>query len=240
MNQEEAPTRPGQRSTWSCCLVTALGMFVVVTVLALGIRWGFQWQRNREIKERWERGVANVEAGQTTCLIWPEPRFLEEFVTQQPETAAKVTDVQMFMGKASDERFRFLRQFPRLKAIYLYEIWGADTLMKNISGMESLTQLSFSETPLSEEGIAALASFPNLKRLYIDYYWKETDLRQLKGHPSLEELVLDQVSITKEWIATMADLPKLREVKLEGCSLTEAELSEFEKAVPNAKIRRSR
>jgi hypothetical protein len=227
---------------WSCCLFT-LFFFLAVVVLLVIVAWmSRRWQRSYQLAEsrdRWERQVADVKAGKRTCLIWPEPRFLEEFVKNQPDAAAKVTGVEFYIGKVSDERFGYLRQLPHLEAIHFYEVWeGADSFLSRIKGMEALTRLSFSKTPLSEEGVRTIASFPHLKRLHIDYMWKETSLKPVSGHKSIEVLVLDDVPITKELTAVMASLPKLREVHFEDSDtpITKAERSDLQKALPNVKI----
>jgi hypothetical protein len=198
MSTDSVNTARQSRAKWSCCLV-GLGAIVFVVVLVLALACGLHWLSDKEIREQWERKVADLEAGRTTCLIQPEPRFLEDFVTKRPEAAAKVIEVQMYIGRASDKRFRYVGQFPKLEKIYLYEIWeGADTFLKNIAGMKSLTSLSLSKTRLSGEGFAAVASFPNLKRLQFDWACKGADLKPLSGHKNLETLVLHGVPIIKE------------------------------------------
>ena len=209
-------------------------LFVILGVLGRG--WSLQWQEERDSKKHWDQQVANLEAGKTTGIIWPEPRFLEGFVRDQPDVAAKVTQVQFTIGKVSDERYGYLRQLPHLEAIDFYEIReGADSLLSKIAGMESITNLAFIKTRLAEDGVHAVASFPNLKRLHIDHLWEETSLEPLRGHKRLEELVLEEMPITKEWIAIFASLPKLREIDLQG-SHTQAQTVDLQKALPNVKI----
>jgi hypothetical protein len=229
------------RGTWSCCLTTGLGLLAVGAVLVFVVRWATQRQTDREIKERWEHQVADLEAGRTTCMIWPELKFLEAFVRDQPEVAAKITQVEFFMGKVSDERFGYVKQFPRLESIYLDEIWeGADSFLGRIAGMESVTNLSLSRTPLSDEGIRAAASFPNLKRLHLDYVAVDTSLEPLRGHKKLETLALKEVPSTKEQFAVIASLPKLRGLEIEQDDpIPESTLLNLQKALPNVKIERT-
>jgi hypothetical protein len=236
----DKPSNLPRRSRWSCCLFSALGL-LVIAILVVILGWlSREWVRESalaESKDRWERQVADVKAGKRTRISWPEPRFLEDFVKNQPEVAAKITEVGMLTGKASDERFRYVRQFRNLESIDLYEIWeGADTFLKNIAGMESLTSLSLCKTRLSEEGIRAVASFPNLKRLHIDWAWKGADLKPLRGQRSIERLELDEVPIPTEWIAVIATLPKLKEVVVDDEEATHAQLLELQKVVPKLKV----
>lgn len=239
---EQSDGKDGKIPKWSCCMSTLLSLLAVVVLLVI-IAWlGREWQKSQELsysRDRWERQVTDIKAGKTTCLIWPEPRFLEDFVKNQPDVAAKVTEVEFCIGRVSDERFGYLRQFPHLEAIDFYDVWeGADSFLNRINGMETLTRLSFSQTHLSEDGVHAVASFPNLKRLYIDYTWRETSLRPLSGHKSIETLVLENVPVTKELIAVMASLPKLQKVNFSNSDnpFTQAERSYLQKALPNVEI----
>jgi len=246
MEEAQSDNRIDQqpRARWSCCLTSVLTLLLVGVLLAI-VGWlGREWQRNHELaesKDRWERQIADVKAGKIACLIWPEPRFLKEFVKNQPDVAAKVTEVQFDIGKVSDKRFGYLRQLPHLEAIYFYEVWeGADSFLSRMAGMKTVTKLSFSKTCLSKEGIGAVARFPNLKRLQIDWAWKGADLTPLRGQRSIETLDLEEVPITPAWITVIASLPKLKEVIVEDGEATAAQLRELQKAVPHVEVLRGK
>jgi hypothetical protein len=147
-------------------------------------------------------------------------------------------EVHFSVGKVSDERFGYLRQLPHLEAIHFYETWeGTDSFLSRIAGMESITTLSFSKTGLTVEGVRAVASFPNLKWLHIDHFWKDTSLEALRGHKRLETLVLVEMPITQERIEVMASLPRLREVYIERDDVpSDADIQNLQKALPNVKI----
>jgi hypothetical protein len=219
-----------------------LGAIVVVVLAVFGLRWTFRWQEETDRKDRWERQAADVKAGKTTHILWPEPLYLEEFVRDQPAVAAKITSMEFCIGKVSDERFGYVKQFPHLEEIDFYEVWeGADLFLARIAGMESIERLSFCKTPLCENGVRAVASFPNLKRLHIDYHWKEADLKPLRGHKGVETVVLDGVHPKREWAETMASLPNLRELDLEEDEpLSEADFLNLQKALPKVKIQRGK
>jgi len=226
------------RSKWSSCLVMGLGAVVFVVLGVLGRGWSLQRQQERESKDRWDRQIAEVEAGKTTRIVWPEPRFLEGFVRDQPEVAAEITQVIFSVGRVSDERFGYLKQFPHLKAIAFDEVWeGADSFLERIAGMESITSLSFYQTGVTEEGVRAVASLPNLKRLRIDYFWKQTSLEPLRSYKGIETIALDLVTPKKEWIELMATLPNLRELELEEDEpISDSVLLNLQRALPKVKI----
>ncbi len=231
---------PKPPSVWSCCVATGLTFLAVGVVLVFTLRWTLQRQDETYSKERWERLVADLASGKTTCMIWPEPRFLEGFVRDQPELAAKVTQVACFTGKVSDERFGYVKQFPRLESIYLYEIWeGADSFLNRIAGMESVTDLSFESTYLSKEGMRAVARFPNLKRLHISR-GNEDAIFPLRGHKKIEVLVFKEAPTAKEQINVIASLPHLRRIEIEQDDpIAAADLLRLQKALPKVTIERT-
>jgi hypothetical protein len=230
----DAPRRQSARYL----VIGAVGAVVLAVLGALGLELSEQRQIERGIKDRWERQVADVKSGKQTFLTSPEPSFLEDLVRDQPDIAAKITSINFSMSNVSDERFGVLKQFPHLAEIDFYDVpEGADSLLKRIAGMESITSLSFSKTLLSEDGVRAVASFPNLKQLSIDYSWKDTSLEPLRSHKSLETLVLGELPITKVRIDFIRSLPKLRVVDLEDFDVVaEADRQKLRMELPNVKI----
>ncbi len=106
--------------------------------------------------------------------------------------------------------------------------------------MKSVTKLSFSKTHLSKEGIGAVACFPNLKRLQIDWSWQGADLTPLCGQQSLETLALDgyDAPIPPEWIAVMASMPKLKEVVVDDDDDEATVVRQLKKAAPHVEVQR--
>lgn len=211
LSKDTAAPRP-RKPVWSCCLVTIVGLAVLVGLVFL-LR---AWHRGvlfREAKERMDREFANIKGGGCTQLTNPDPRFLDELeaiVQEYPEGAAKVTELHLYMGRVFDERFAHLACLPNLSKMYLYEISGADAFLEHFRGKPSVTDVSLCETGISDEGIRAIASLPNLKRLHLDYFCKGVSLEPLRGHASLREIELDEVEISPEWAAVLTTIPNLR------------------------------
>jgi len=226
---------------WSCCLITGVGAIAFVVLGILGVGWRQQRQEERTRRERWEGQIADVKAGKTKGIVWLEPEYLEAFVRDQPDVAAKVTQVTIGRN-LSDERFRYLRQFPHLEEIYFNEVWeNADSFLKRIAGMESIRVLSFYRTKVTEEGVCAVATFPNLKRLHFDHLWKGLGFKPLYGHKGIETIGLDSVLPTKEWTEFLASLPKLRELDLEEDEpISEADFKKLQKALPKVNVVRGK
>ena len=102
------------RSKWSSCLIAALTLLAVGVLLAFAFCWESQ-QTEMGVKERWERQVADVKSGQQEFLVSPEPKFLDGFVRDQPEVAAKITEHKTSASSnVSDKRYGALKQFPHL------------------------------------------------------------------------------------------------------------------------------
>jgi hypothetical protein len=219
-----------------------MGIIIFLGLAVNALRWQSRRQAEENTKQNWDKQVAEIQAGKTTTIVWPEPKFLEVFVKDQPDVAAKITGVDFCIGKVSDERFGYLKQFPNLESINFYEVWdGADSFLMRIAGMESITSLSFCKTLLSKEGIEAVASFPNLKRLSIDWSFKDTSLKPLSRHKSIETIRLDSVRPTDEWIDVMASLPHLQELELEEDErMSAADFANLQKALPKVKLERGK
>ena len=173
------------RSRWSCCIWATVcpSALVALVLLLREVSRRAEFQR---AKARMDQDIAKVEQGKTTSFINPDPRFLEDLVTKHTACAAKLTMLEIGMMDVSDERFRYLRQLPNLKDISFYCATGADDFLNNIQGMPSVELLTLSMTGISDKGIRAVASFPNLKRLQIDERMRDITLEPLRGHPSLE------------------------------------------------------
>ncbi len=156
-----------------------------------------------------EKQITEVEQGKLDWLIMPDPRLLEDLIEEHPLGVAKVKGVDLSMGDVSDEHFRLLKHFTNLQQIIFYDAHGADAFLKNIRAMPSVLEIQFSQTPLTDEGMRAVASFPHLKRLQIDYYFKNVSLEPLRGHPSIEKIVLYGLPIDPKMKDVFSSLPKL-------------------------------
>jgi hypothetical protein len=231
MSDEKDTRRVAQN--WSCCLVAVLGTIALVFVVLVALPWFFQRQSKQHGINAWETQVEALKAGKSTSVYWPEPLCLEEFVREQPDVAAKITHVDFLTGKVADPRFGYVKQFSNLKDIYFDEVWeGTDAFLQRISGMKSVRTLSFYRSPVSEEGVRAVASFPNLSKLDFDHYWDIAN----RGHKGITTLsLLEVVEITDELIDFMASLPNLRTLEIES-RLTKADSEELQKKLPNVKI----
>jgi hypothetical protein len=238
MPSETIDPPPRKKALYPGCLPWLLVGFACIFLICIVFNLPSKKISEISRKQCWEEQIAEVEAGKQTRLIWPEPEYLEAFVREKPEVAAKVKEVDFTIGKVSDERFGFIRQFPNLEGIVFYEVWeGADVFLSRIEGMESIRRLSFSKTQLSEVGMKAVASFPNLKSLHFGHFWSDADLSPLTGHKSIESIYLDEVAISKTWLPVFASFPSLQEILIDGREATDDQIQDLKEALPQVKIK---
>jgi hypothetical protein len=106
-----------------------------------------------------------------------------------------------------------------------------------MAGMKSMKSLSFRKTVVTQDVVKAVANFPNLMRLNIDYSWRDASLVPLHSLKNLETLELDDLPITDERIAFLKSLPNLREVDFDGSdAIPQADIANLRKLLPNVKV----
>jgi hypothetical protein len=212
---------------------TLAAIIVILTIAAVGIRLCIEPillpAEEDHMADWWRSQIAEVKAGGTTTVIWPDPVHLEEFVRDQPEVAAKI-DTVMFTeeGKVADWRFGYVAEFPNLKTINFYETWeGVDAFLSRMSGKESITCLSFHLTLVSDAGVAAIASLPKLQELHFGRSGPITDAAtvHLARMAQLRKLGLCETQITDKGLIRLGVLTQLEELRLEDAGITDAGLA---------------
>lgn len=167
-------TDPSAKRHWPLFPIVVGGiMLLILLVICLFPYWFNEYVRQG--KEKWtRRQMAEVKAGETTSISDPVPEVLGEIV-QDRECADKITEVwigESTGARISDERFRDLKRLPHLRTVHVWYVGvykgGTDTLLANISGMESVEELSLYHSGVTAEGLRYAAGFPRLKQLYVD------------------------------------------------------------------------
>jgi hypothetical protein len=184
-----------------------------------------------------------VKAGKTAEVFIDDDRLFVEFVQNQPDVAAKVTRVIIQTlrprpRKVVDERFdNSLRQLPHLEAIVFDETCDdVGPLLARLAGKESITSLSFYMTYLTDEGVRAVADFPNLKHLHVDGHWNRLNWEPLQSHKGLESLVWDDAKMTEERTKILASWPRLQTLTIE---IPDADFQKLKTALPHVKEMRN-
>ena len=105
-------------------------------------------------------------------------------------------------------------------------------LMARLAGKESITSLSFYMTYLTDEGVPAVAAFPNLKHLHVDSHWNDLNWEPLRSHKGLESLVWEDAKMTDERMKILASWPRLQTLTVE---IPDAEFQKLKKSLPHVK-----
>lgn len=238
------PTSKGSpaRFALSCCLVTVLGAIAVVFLFVLSLWLDSQRQEadlRKDRLDKWKRQVAAVKSGGTTSLTIDDDTLFMEFVERQPEAAEKVAGITIETlgstpGKVGGERFdNCIKRLPHLESISFDETCDDVTpLMSRLAGKKSITSLDFYMTYLTDEGMRAVAAFPNLKHLHVDGHWNDLNWEPLRSHMGLESLVWEDAKMTDERIKILASWPKLQKLIIE---IPNAEFAKVKTALPHVK-----
>src|SRR4051794_27335390 len=87
---------PRSRPRPNIGILTAI--IAILVLVAIGVRLCIKpillpAEEQDHMEDWWRRQIAEVKAGGTTTVYWPDPVHLEEFVRDQPEVAAKIDTV---------------------------------------------------------------------------------------------------------------------------------------------------
>ncbi len=114
-------------------------------------------------------------------------------------------------------------------------------------GLEALTKvpqlekITFYHTRVSDDDMALLKKFPNLKAVHVGPQFSmrlgDAGLKTLAGIPTLEEVIYNETILTADGsLKAVAAMPKLAKLTLEEVDVSENDLKELRAALPNATI----
>ncbi len=106
-----------RKSNWPPRASASAALLAVAVVSLLGSGLGCDAKSAKEAsrKESWERQIKALKAGEQDFLVSPDPELLAKLVKEQPEVAAKITNIDFAMDAVSDERLACLKQISNLK-----------------------------------------------------------------------------------------------------------------------------
>lgn len=111
--------------------------------------------------EDFERVKSGEDGG---SIVIHDPALIEMFA-KTPECVTSLESLNLSMVDLSDPRFRKINQLTGVRKIFLYSCTSADELLMAIKGMPSVEEILFETTPLTEDSIELLTTFPNLKKV---------------------------------------------------------------------------
>ena len=127
-----------------------------------------------------------------------------------------------------------LKGLKNLRQLHIIETPVSD--IEPLKGLTNLQELGFIETHVSD--LSPLGGLKNLQRLYFFYETKISDLEPLRGLTNLEEIGILKSACSD--IDPLKELTNLRQLFLYEAQVSDEELDELQKALPNLKIERGK
>jgi hypothetical protein len=133
-----------------------------------------------------------------------------------------------------------LKGFHRLEDLAVSEN-VTDAGLRHLEGLTSLKELNLAETHVTDAGIKSLKTLTQLRRLVLaQTQLTDEGLAQLKGLEQLRYLDLCETSVTDRGLAHFRALTGLKDVRLVGTRVTEEGVKSLKKALPRARIIRTK
>lgn len=103
-----------------------------------------------------------------------------------------------------------------------------------LSRCRRLRTLILSETQITDESLRVLENMPHLERLELsETAVSDRVIDHLAALPKLHRLCLYKAKVTRAILPKLATMPNLKKVEIGGTSITDDEINEFQKLVPN-------
>jgi hypothetical protein len=143
-----------------------VGMLAAIGVAALLLAGEHARRREdqRRIDQHLRHDLAAIRAGQAGDILVYEPELLE-MIAADPQAMANATTIVFSSADFVDARFAAVANLKLLQNVAINRSKNADQLLAQMQGMESVEKLYIEQSPVSTEGLAALATLPNLKHL---------------------------------------------------------------------------
>jgi hypothetical protein len=159
--------------------------------------------------------LENLRRGEINCLVGPDPRFIDELLSDKIG-AANIRDLYIG-GDLSDSRLGRLLELPNLKCVVFLFADDPGDFLKRLHGKASIEEMTLEHAFLSRNDMAEIGSFPHLKSLGIGQSPNISELEGLRRHPSLERLVLARANSDPNLIPLLQSMPRLRDVAIGVC-----------------------
>jgi hypothetical protein len=155
-------TSPNAKYMRGILTVLALAA-VVVAMLLFGQRLNRQ-ENERRLGERRLRDLASIKEGRAEETLIYDPELLLMIVADA-DAAANATSLVFSNVDFSDKRFAAISRLEALQNLGIASSKNADAVLNYAQGMESIEKIWIEKSPVSEAGISALTTLPNLKQV---------------------------------------------------------------------------
>jgi Leucine-rich repeat (LRR) protein len=137
-----------------------------------------------------------------------------------------VTEFSLRGTQVTDAGLKHLSPLENLKSLDLGDTRVAG--LKQLPRFATLTDLSLSDSPVTDAALTALAAVPNLSVLSLSGTWiTDAGLDHLPALPNLSELHLDGTRITDVGLQSLRRFPQLSELALAKTRVSSAGIKEL-------------
>jgi hypothetical protein len=135
----------------------------VVALLIYGGRLN-QQENDRRLSERRSRDFAAIKENPAEEILIDDAELLA-MVVADAEVAENATSLVFTSVDFADERFAEVNKLEGLKNVGIYSSRNAEACLTYLQGMKSIERMWVETSPIDDEGIALLATLPNLKQI---------------------------------------------------------------------------
>ena len=126
-----------------------------------------------------ESQLQKIRSGETDSLYPGSPAAFDVLLAE-PLTASRVTHVHFTDTNFSYEDYSQIAELPNLEEVSLYATSNTDAITLELSSLETVENLGFYETDLSDAGLAQIQSAA-LKKLSLQFYGDQISDRAIAG-----------------------------------------------------------
>ncbi len=131
----------------------------------------------------------------------------------------------------TDEGLAHLRNLNKLQTLYLYDCNITGAGLRRLDKLSNLGCIDLRGTPITRDGVVALATLKNLKIVALPDSVGDEDLPALCPLVGLSELRLDQTKVTDDGLICLEKMTRLRELHLPQ-SISDDGIKRIQSALP--------
>jgi internalin A len=186
-----------------------------------------------------KEAVQKVAAGQADNVnVHSFPKVGDKEVSLLAD-ATNLKYLNLDRSRITDEGLKNLPWLPRLTNLSLSNTQVTDAGMEALTKLQNLEVLRLDRTRVKNAGLSIIAELPNLKNLSL---WKcvidDEGVAYLSKLRNLERLSLDETLISDAALKHLAPLSRLRYLSVWRTKVSDAGVNELQKALPSVKVNR--
>jgi hypothetical protein len=159
--------------------VVIVAVVAAVTALLLFGERVQKREEQRRIGEHVKRDLAAIKQGRGEDIFIYEPELMAR-IAAEPQAVANATTLVFSRTDLSDPRFADIKKLKVLQNVAIDSCKNADAILIHMQGMSSVEKLWIEDSRVTERGIKALATLPNLMHVRFEQFVTPDEARLLK------------------------------------------------------------